>query len=124
MQQCNSSPSGATSSATGNATMSVKALAQKVLERNKQCNQSATAKEKQCNFLGPKTAQKLHKVAAPRIRQAMQLEPRRIGCPAYPISGLFAGCSLEWCEEAKKTGENSMCRRINCRWLHPTAVRT
>jgi hypothetical protein len=40
---------------------SLKALANKVLERNRQCNHHTTKKENQCNFSPEKTAQKLHR---------------------------------------------------------------
>jgi hypothetical protein len=53
----------ATTSATPNATNSLKALAGAVLERNTQRNASATEAEKQCNFATKNFAEKLRSVA-------------------------------------------------------------
>ena len=53
----------ATTCATDNATPPLKALAHKVLERNRQRNQCATDTEKQRNFDPQKTSQKLRRVA-------------------------------------------------------------
>jgi hypothetical protein len=47
-------------------------------------------------------------------------DKRHVGCPAYPHSGLLAGCTTEWCRKAQETAIDNMCDRINCEWLKKT----
>lgn len=67
--------SSATTSATANATKSLKALAGAVLERNTQRNASATETEKQRNFATENCAEKLRSVA-PDFTEKNASEPR------------------------------------------------
>ncbi|MGZ8194568.1 MAG: hypothetical protein ACXWTH_02975 [Methylosarcina sp.] len=63
-QRATFNDSSATTSATPNATNSLKALAGAVLERNTQRNANATDAEKQRNFATKNRDEKLHSVAA------------------------------------------------------------
>lgn len=76
--------------ATGDATpaqpASLKALANKVLTRNKQCNIDATAHEKPCNKPPEKHPQKLHDKSLPIHRVLVQLRDIR----PYRILGAIA----------------------------------
>ncbi|EIC30578.1 hypothetical protein Metal_2892 [Methylomicrobium album BG8] len=67
VQRATFDDSGATNSATANATNSLKALAGAVLERNAQRNATATVAEKQCNFCNEKTGEKLRSFS-PELR--------------------------------------------------------
>ena len=58
----------ATGGATMSATTDLKALARKVLERNNQCNTTATTAQKECNFNAISGGQKLHPVAPQKAR--------------------------------------------------------
>ena len=67
MQHATFRHESATVTATATQQHSVKALALAVLARNSQCNASATVPEKERNFRGSKTGQKLHSVAPPQL---------------------------------------------------------
>lgn len=56
-------PNNETGHATNMQPNSLKALAVKVLSRNKPCNQDATKPENPCNYTPKKDGQKLHKVS-------------------------------------------------------------
>ena len=66
LSACNSATfarSSATRSATAAQPTALKALALKVLERNRQSNRDATDRKKPCNFSPKKDPQKLHKIS-------------------------------------------------------------
>ena len=60
MQPATSKENNATGSATQDATIDLKALALKGLQRNRHCNQAGINPENKCNYTPLKTNQKLH----------------------------------------------------------------
>ncbi|MBU4273994.1 MAG: hypothetical protein KKA28_19355 [Planctomycetes bacterium] len=47
-----------------------------------------------------------------KLRRASLDDPRLVGCPAYPTTGIMAGASVEWCREAR--GKMAACGK--CKW--------
>ena len=91
----------ATSSATGNATPSLKTLANIVLTRNHECNDNATAYKNSCNFRGNFTAEKLHSLEqlAGDDWQSVKNNPEQLGAlvSAYETNQqLQAGITPSW----------------------------
>ena len=53
-----------------------------------------------------------HKPVRVKLRPAKSDEPRLIGCPAYPTTGIMAGATEEWCRAAR--GKMAACDK--CQW--------
>lgn len=79
-QHATSKGNNATTSATTNATVDLKALALKGLKRNRERNQSATKEKKQRNSDAPKVAQKLRQDNCQPCEHIEHIEPIGNGC--------------------------------------------
>ena len=104
-QHATSKGNNATTSATTNATVDLKALALKGLKRNRERNQSATKEKKQRNSDASKVAKKLRKENCDNCQHHKKLPQHGSGCVhkiddnyqyQWSLLGILKQCPLSY----------------------------